>query len=139
MRNSDKPSDIIRNLLIKKEGKIVVETINHKVYDVYLTSDGERFTTRALGKNFKGYKFDIFDMVVEFLKQKGGKAAKGSARGKIKLGEKNCDKNTITGYLGYNYFNKKDGDSLFEQVFILSAILDNVGICENTRGYLVLK
>lgn len=139
MSDGNKPSDKIRNLFIRKEGRIVIETINHKVYDVYLTDDGERFTTIALGKNFNGYTFGIFDMIVEFLKQEGGRAVKGSARGYNKLGDENCDKHTVVGYLGYNFYKKTDGESFFDPVFVLAAILDYAGICENTRGFLILK
>lgn len=132
-----KPSEVIKGLLERNQGKITIETINHKIYDVYLSKDGKGFITSALRNN--QINFSIFDVVVDFLKSHKNKAIKGSCRGKIKLGDEKCNKDTVSGVIGYEYYHKKDGESVFDTVFVVATILDYAGLCDNIRKYLVLK
>ena len=133
---SNKASDVIRDIL-KKNNKITVTSFNGRAYDVYLVGDNSFSSTKAL-RDVK-IEFDIFDVVVDILKKEGGKARKGNCRGYNKLGDEKCNEHTIAGAIGYNYFMKKDGESVFDTIHIVTALLEYAGICENKRGYLVLK
>ena len=49
-----------------------------------------------------------------------------------------CTEDTIVGCIAKEYAGKKEGMSVFDPVFVLSAILDWAGIAHNERGYLEL-
>ena len=68
--------------------------------------------------------------------KKGGHARKGNGRN-FKLGEPNCDDSTIVGMLGRRH-GHRNGDSVYDPVFIFAAVLDWAGIVRNERGELVL-
>lgn len=80
----------------------------------------------------------IFDIVVDFLRNNGGMASKGSDRNS-KVGIGKCTSNTVCYCIATKYYGHKAGESTFVPVFIIAAILDMAGICENARGYLRLK
>ena len=69
--------------------------------------------------------------------QTGGKARKGNGRN-YKLGYGECTEDTVVGCIAKDYAGKKEGMSVFDPVFVLSAILDWEGIAHNERGYLEL-
>lgn len=50
----------------------------------------------------------------------------------------NCDESTVVGAVAKNYAGKKVGDSVFDPVFVLAAVLEWAGIVHNRRGELVL-
>ena len=74
----------------------------------------------------------------EHLFRNGGKARKGNGRN-YKLGYGDCTEDTIVGCIAKEYAGKKEGMSVFDPVFVLSAILDWAGIAHNERGYLEQK
>lgn len=137
VEKEDKASVIIYNLLKNNNGRLNVKSYNNHDYDVYLIDDNYFSSDKAL-RNYK-IGFEIFDVVIELLKKEGGKAKKGCCRGNNKLGDDKCDKHTVAGAIGYNYFMKEDGESVFDTIHIVTALLEYAGICENKRGYLVLK
>lgn len=136
-RITNKPSDIIRNLFIKQKGKIHISTLTGIEYDAFLSKEGEAFETEALPFS-ADFEFRIFDVVYDLLKRENGKVKKGNGHN-YKLGENGCTDKTVCGIIGYEYFHKKTGDSVFDPVFIICAIMDYAGICRNTRGYLLLS
>ena len=73
---------------------------------------------------------------------RGGRARKGMGRKgmgrNFRLGEGNCTIDTVVGAIGYYYAGKQPGDSVFDPVFVMAAILDWAGIAHNRRGYLEL-
>jgi len=52
--------------------------------------------------------------------------------------ESGCDEHTVVGAVAKNYAGKKVGDSVFDPVFVLAAVLEWAGIAHNGRGELVL-
>ena len=44
----------------------------------------------------------------------------------------------MVGTIGKNYAHKNVGDSVFDPVFIMAAVLEWAGIAHNERGYLSL-
>jgi len=71
------------------------------------------------------------------LKQQGGRAKKGNGRN-YKLGEPGCEDTTVVGAVAKNYSGKKDGDSVFDPVFILVSVLEWADIAHNCSGYIEL-
>ena len=94
--------------------------------------DKKFFTCTQLPGKFE---YTIFDIIVNLLKRKGGKAEKGNGRN-YKIGEKHCDADTVIGTIGIEYYGKSKGESVFDPVFVLVAVLDHAGIIHNRRGYI---
>jgi hypothetical protein len=134
-----KASEIIKTKLKNAGRKVIIPQLNGNKTDFYFVTDNT-FWSRGLNTLIgKGYRFEMFDILEEesyrFPKRS---IPKGNAR-KCKLGDDKCDMNTAIGILGYKYYNKRDGDSLFEPMHVISAILDWSGVAKNTRGYIVFK
>jgi hypothetical protein len=134
--DESKASDIVKEKLIENAGKATIASITGNKYIIRINPDGTSFQCDDLP--FTQYwDFSIFDLVVDLCLESKGEAKKGNARN-YRLGEGKCTRDTITGYLGYKFFHKEDGDSIFDPVFILCAILDWAGIAWNRRGYISL-
>ena len=85
------------------------------------------------------YRFEVFDVIQELLKKKGGRAVKGAGRGKEdKVGYGKCGLDTVVGYIAYKYSGVELGGSTFDPVFVLAAVLDWANIARNCRGYIEL-
>ncbi|MEE1504585.1 MAG: DUF2089 family protein [Acutalibacteraceae bacterium] len=134
--NSNKASEIIKTKIKESGGKIVVQSYSGKQYEIFAAADGESFLSDAL-PIVPPIKYEVFDIVVDFLRENGGSARKGVGRN-AKLGEPGCEKDTIVYILGSQYFGKKEGEYTFDPVFVLVAILEWAGIVHNKRGYINL-
>ena len=135
--NSEKASDIIKNKLYKNNGAATVVLKNGENCRIYIAKDGNGFVSDKL--SMQEMQFSVFDIIVDFLKEKGGKAPKGLGRGKDdKIGHGHCGSETIMYQIATKYYGKTEGESTFDPVFVLAAILDWAGIAENCRGYLRL-
>lgn len=128
-----KPSDVIKRQLAENGGRAVVYSITGKPYRIRIGKDGKLIDCPELPP----YEFSVFDTVVECLVKNGGSAPKGNGRN-YKLGEPLCDDSTIVGYIGKHYSHKSQGDSVFDPVFVLAAVLDWANIARNCRGYVEL-
>lgn len=129
-------SKIIERKLIQSGGHAVVGSINGKTYEIRAADDGISFLCKQLPIK-PPYEFVVFDVIVDLLKRQGGRAKKGNGRNH-KLGEYACDDATVVGAIGKNYSGKKDGESVYDPVFVLSAMLEWADIAHNYRGYLEL-
>lgn len=135
--NSEKASDIIKNKLYKNNGAATVVLKNGENCRICIAKDGNGFISDKL--SMQEMQFSVFDIIVDFLKEKGGKAPKGLGRGKDdKIGYGHCGSETIMYQIATKYYGKTEGESTFDPVFVLAAILDWAGIAENCRGYLRL-
>ena len=54
-----------------------------------------------------------------------------------KLGESGCEENTVVGTVALHW-GRRAGDSIFDPVFVLAAVLEWAGIAENGRSELIL-
>jgi len=82
--------------------------------------------------------FSIFDIVVSYLKERPyGKADKGGCRNS-KVGHDKCGKDTVMYVIATQYYGKKEGESSFDPLFVIAAILDWAGIARNRRGFMEL-
>lgn len=133
---SVKASEIIKAKLIEHGGRIVVHTARGLPCEIIADSDGKSFVTKKLPIK-PAYEYTVFDVVVNALIANGGRCRKGNGRN-YKLGHPECDENTVVGAIALNYAGKKLGDSVFDPVFVLAAVLEWAGIASNERGELVL-
>lgn len=135
-QNSFKASDIIRNKLYENGGRITVYSVSGKPYVIKAAYDQKSFLCDQLPIS-PPYEYTVFDVIIDLLLKSGGKAPKGNGRN-YRLGEGNCTEDTVVGTIAKNYAGKKNGDSIFDPVFVLAAVLDWAGIAHNERGYIEL-
>lgn len=133
-KNSTKASDIIRKKLCESGGKAMVYSVTGKPYIIKAANDGNAFLCSELPIT---PNYEIFDIIVDFLAQQGGRARKGNGRN-YRLGEGGCSADTIVWAIGKYYFHAAEGTSVLDPVFVLAAVLDWAGIANNERGYLSL-
>lgn len=129
-------SEIIKTKLKDNGGRVIVHTARGLPCEICVAADGVSFESDKLPVK-PPYRFEIFDTVVELLKKQNGRAKKGNGRN-YKLGEENCDDTTVVGYIAKHYAHKQDGDSVYDPVFVLAAVLEWADIAKNERGELAL-
>ena len=134
--SSHKASDIIRAKLKACGGRAVVHTARGLPCEVTVSPDGQAFTCDKLPVT-PPYRFEVFDVIVDLLLANNGRARKGNGRN-CRLGDPECDETTVVGAIAYNYAGKKTGNSVFDPVFALAAILEWAEIASNERGEIVL-
>ena len=137
--NSSKASDIIKRKLMENNGRVIVHTARGLPCEIRAASDGASFLSNKLPSNphTPPYRYEVFDIVADLLISQGGRARKGNGRN-YKLGEPECDETTVVGAIGYQYWKRKNGDSVYDPVFVLAAVLEWADIASNERGELVL-
>jgi hypothetical protein len=134
--DSVKASEMIKAKLKKSGGRVVVSTVRGLPCEMIANPDGESFSSDKLPIT-PSYRYDVFDVIVDCLQENGGSARKGDGR-KYKYGDPECDDTTVVGAIARNYFGKRYGDSTYDPVFVLAAVLEWAGIASNERGYLKL-
>jgi len=134
-RNSIRASEIIKAKLMDNGGHVTVYTVRGLPCELWVNADGTSFTSDKLPIK-PPYEYRVFDVIVDLLVSQGGRARKGNGRS-YKLGDSNCDKTTVVGTVAIDRGNRT-GDSVFDPVFVLAAILEWAGIAHNERGELVL-
>jgi hypothetical protein len=128
-------SEIIKAKLKENGGHATVYTARGLPCEIYAEADGETFTSDKLPIK-PPYDYAVFDVIVNLLSKQGGKAKKGNGRN-FKLGEPGCEENTVVGAIAVHR-GRKIGDSVFDPVFVMAAILEWAGIVKNGRGELIL-
>ena len=129
-------SDIIRAKLFADGGRAIVHTARGLPCKIIASPDGRTFTAEKLPIK-PPLAYEVFDVITALLMNSGGRARKGNGRN-YRLGDPECDETTVVGAIGYHYFGKKTGDSLFDPVFVLAAVMEWAGIAYNGRGELNL-
>lgn len=135
-KDSTQASDIVRNKLYESGGQATVKLFNGDYCTIRANTDGQTFACDKIPQY--QYQYRVFDTVVDdlLLHQPGYSARKGN--GRYKIGEKNCTKDTVVGAIGTHYFMKSIGESTYDPVFAIAAILEWAGIAHNGRGYVTL-
>lgn len=128
-------SEIIKAKLKAHGGHITVNTARGLPCEIYAESDGTTFTSDKLPVK-PAYDYKVFDDIVELLIKQGGRAKKGNGRN-YKLGEPGCEENTVVGTIALHR-GRTIGESVFDPVFVMAAILEWAGIAKNGRGELIL-
>ena len=132
-----KASEIIRKKLEKMEnGNATITLYSGDQFNVEL-GNGNYFISEKLP--FQQVTFDIFDIVVDFLKtQPNYKARKGGCRNS-KVGEDKCTEDTVMYAIATKYYGKCDGESSYDPLFVIAAMLEWAGIAKNGHGFIKLK
>ena len=133
--SSRRASEIIKAKLMDHGGHVTVYTARGLPCEIYAEADGKTFTSDKLPIS-PPYEYDVFNVIVDILLKQGGHARKGNGRN-YKLGEAGCEENTVVGAIAKSR-GRKAGDSVYDPVFVLAAILEWAGIAENGRGELIL-
>lgn len=122
--DSRKASDIVKRKLRENGGRAIVTSFQGNEYEVIASPNGTEF--RCIdpqdGKNIIPglWKYDIFDTVVDFLKENGGRAKKGNGR------SAKCSSDTVAGVITSQYSH--------DPSFAIIAILEWAGLVRNLRG-----
>lgn len=130
-------SEIIKDLFVSNGGSIVISTLRGNEHIVEINPKNNCIKSKT-GLRNQELTLDIFDIVVDFLISNNGFSKKGNGRNS-KIGEGKCTLDTICGCIATKYYGRNIGESTFDPVFIISAILDKAKICENGYGYLKLN
>ncbi len=139
MLNIMKASEIIKQKLRKAGNEVSIRQLNGNITNFYFITDNT-FWSDGLHKLLgNGYGFEMFDILEkESFRFKNRSIPKGNAR-IHKLGEPKCDMNTAIGILGYKYYQKRTGESIFEPMHVIAAVLDWADIAKNERGYITFN
>lgn len=132
---SNQPSEIIKAKLKELGGHVTVYTQRGLPCEIYAEPDGKTFTSDKLPVR-PPYAYGVFDAIIDLLEKQGGHARKGNGRN-YKLGEAGCEENTVVGVIARQRGHKA-GDSVYDPVFVMAAILEWAGLAENGRGELIL-
>ena len=135
-KNSNKASEIIKTKLKEGGGRAIVYTARGLPCEIIATADGISFVSDKLPIK-PPYTYQVFDVIVDLLIKQNGRARKGNGRN-YKMGEAECDETTVVGAVAKYYSGKKDGESVFDPVFVFAAVLEWAGIAHNERGEIVL-
>ena len=133
--SSRRASEIIKAKLKVHGGHVTVYNARGLHCEIYAEADGKTFTSDKLPIS-PPYEYDVFNVIVDLLLKQGGCARKGNGRNN-KLGEAGCEENTVVGAIAKSR-GRKVGDSIYDPVFVMAAILEWAGIAENGRGELIL-
>ena len=130
-------SEYLKEYYISNGKRIIVTTLRGKQHEICLSDDNEYFYSYTGLRQNNILYLSWFDGIVDFLKQNGGRVVKGGCRNS-KVGFDKCTKGTLCYYVATECYGKSIGESSFDPIFIVAAILENAGICKNERGYIQL-
>lgn len=133
--SSTSASEIVKTKLKQCGGHVTVYTSRGLPCEIYAEPDGKSFSSDKLPIK-PPYEYSVFDSVVDLLKKQEGTARKGSGRNH-KLGQPGCEENTVVGAIAICR-GRKAGQSVYDPVFVIAAVLEWAGIVINGRGELIL-
>jgi hypothetical protein len=83
----------------------------------------------------------VFEIVIKSLLYQEGKVLpKGNAqKAGVKIGDNELDNKTLETIVAVNIYNKKESESIYRRIPVISNILVQAGICENIRNGSRLK
>lgn len=102
--------------------------------EIYAEPDGTTFTSDKLPIK-PAYDYTVFDVIVDLLYRQA--AAPKRKRQKLQARRSGL-RGKYRGRNGSTSQRTKTGDSVFDPVFVLAAVLEWAGIAENGRGELIL-
>lgn len=128
-------SEVIKARIREAGGEVEVQLLNGDTA-VVKNDYGNCFVSNKLPSQEVNYS--IFDIVVDFLKtQPQAKAPKGGCRNS-KIGANQCGRGTVMYAIATQYYGKAEGESCYDPLFVIAAILDWANIATNGRGFLKL-
>ena len=129
-----KTSELFIKRMKENNGRILIYSLNDEPINVYLDNDNSFRSDKLRNQSINP---EVLDIIVDFLKQNHGKAIKGGGRND-RVGYGKCSKGTIMYEVATKYYDKFEGESTFDPLFVLCAILDWLHIARKCRGYIEL-
>ncbi len=130
-----KPSELIAMKLHDVGGSASIPLLNGGYARITLKEDSYFVSDKLPGQDVN---FSIFDIVVDFLKsQPHHRANKGNCI-HSEVGGPKCTKDTVIYAIATEYYDKKEGESSLDPLFVIAAILDWANVARNRRGYVEL-
>lgn len=133
-----KISDLVKRKIYENGGTVTIQLYNGDPCLIAAENDGRSFSSNKLGG--VKYTYEAFDVIADCLRNAPGyRAPKGNARNKAdKVGYGKCCEGTVIYYFAVHYAKKRLGESTFDPIFVLAAVMEWAGIIRNDRGYLEL-
>ncbi len=128
----------IKEMLNGKGGKALIPLYSGELFEIGYDTNGKGLATSKIPVRDQ-LTWEVFDAAVEVVLNYGGKVPKGKARTGAKLGSENLPLESLEGYIGHKVHGVEIGKSAFGPGFVVAAILDWAGVCNNERGFISMK
>ena len=128
----------IKEKLNVSNGVATIPLFKGDLFDIAFDYNGKGIITSKIPTPDQ-LTWEVFEAAVEVVLQNGGKAKKGNAQSGAKIGSDKLPINSVEGYVAHKVHGVPIGRSAFGPAFVICAILDWAGICNNVRGYLIIK
>lgn len=132
-----KASDAVYRMMKEHGGFFTVTTLLGNKHDFHMSRDDKYIYSDSALPNQK-LEFSVFDKVADFIRKSGGTVRKGNGHDS-KVGGKHCGQDTLMYFVATEIYGHREGESTFDPIFALAAILDNAGVVVNLRGKIKLK
>lgn len=130
-------SEVVYKMMKDHGGIYTISTLQGKEHVFHLSQNEKYIYSDSALPNQK-VEFEIFDKIVDFIRKSGGIVRKGNGHDS-KVGGKHCGNDTLMWFVATEIYGHKEGESTFDPIFALAAILDNAGIATNMRGKIKLN
>lgn len=128
----------IKEKLNKNGGRVNVPLYNGDLCEIGFDSNGKGLVSSKIPVPNQ-LTWEVFEAAVEVVIQNGGKVIKGKARSGAKLGSDDLPLDSLEGYIAHKVHGVEIGKTAFGPGFVVAAILDWAGVCNNERGFLTIK
>jgi hypothetical protein len=125
----------IKEKLNESGGRASIPLFSGELCDIFYNSNGKGLISPKIPPANQ-LIWEAFDAAVEVVIKNGGKAMKGKARSGAKLGSDGLSLDSVEGYIAHKVHGVQIGETAFGPGFVIAAVLDWAGICNNERGYL---
>lgn len=119
-------------------GKTTIRLLQGDPCDIWFDTNGKGLVSPKIPPANQ-LTWEAFDAAVEVIVKNNGKAVKGKARSGAKLGSDDLPLDSVEGYIAHKVHGAQEGETAFGPGFVIAAVLDWAGICNNERGYLSMK
>lgn len=139
--NDKEDSLVVKKIKYKLKslgGSALIPLYRGDLCDIKFDSNGNGIVSSKIPVKDK-LTWEVFDAAVEVVINNGGKALKGYAQSGAKLGSDRLPLDSVEGYIAHKVYGVEMGKTSFGPGFVIFAILDWAGICNNERGYISLK
>lgn len=128
----------IKEKLNKSGGRASVPLYNGDLCEISFDSNGKGLVSPKIPVPNQ-LSWEVFEAAVEVVFRNGGKVIKGKARSGAKLGSEDLPLDSLEGYIAHKVHGVEVGKAAFGPGFVVAAILDWAGVCNNERGFLSIK
>ncbi|MDW7730492.1 MAG: DUF2089 family protein [Bacillota bacterium] len=128
----------IKEKLNQAGGRAIIPLYSSDPCDITYDSNGKGLVSSKIPFPNQ-LTWEVFDASLEVLLNNDGRIKKGNARSGAKVGSENLPLNSLEGYLAHRVHGIEIGKTSFGPGFVVAAVLDWAGICNNERGFISIK